>query len=185
MYFIQHCFTCCPSDSTVSEDAAGLPRTVVTLVVPVRRSNHWSARSHPQAQDFFYKKDNKKRKNRNKNWRKQEGGKDTEERKWVITEKREWNRIAIDGKQRRKFKKYEMEKKKKIFQMNAYLNLHLTFIALLWIYSWFLQRLDLIKLQYFVKYVKGMRKGLGISIWIAMANLNILKYRFMPISHNY
>ncbi len=47
-----------------------------------------------------------------------------------------------------------MEKKKKIFQMNAYLNLHLTFIALLWIYSWFLQRLDLIKLQYFVKYVQ-------------------------------
>ncbi len=83
------------------------------------------------------------------------------ENEWLseLRKQREWNWIAIDGKQRRKFKKYEMEKKKKIFQMNnAYLNLHLTFIALLWIYSWFLQRLDLIKLPCFVKYVKEWEK---------------------------
>jgi hypothetical protein len=38
---------CHPSDSTVSEDAAGFePRTVATLIVTVRRSNQ-SARSQP------------------------------------------------------------------------------------------------------------------------------------------
>ncbi len=42
MYNIQHCFTCRPSDSTVSEDAGIEPRTVAT-----RRSSH-SARSYPQ-----------------------------------------------------------------------------------------------------------------------------------------
>ncbi len=45
MYFIQHCFICRPSDSTVSEDARNKPRTVATLEF-ARRSNH-SARSHP------------------------------------------------------------------------------------------------------------------------------------------
>jgi hypothetical protein len=43
-YVIQHCFICRPSDSTVSEDAGIEPRTVATLVLTARRSNH-SARS--------------------------------------------------------------------------------------------------------------------------------------------
>jgi len=47
MYFIQPCFNCRPSDSTVSEDAGIEPRTVATSALPFRRSNH-SARSHPQ-----------------------------------------------------------------------------------------------------------------------------------------
>jgi hypothetical protein len=46
MYFIQHCFTCRPSDSTVSEDAGIEPRTVATSALAVRRSRH-SATSHP------------------------------------------------------------------------------------------------------------------------------------------
>jgi hypothetical protein len=46
MYFIQHCFTCRPSDPTVSEDAGIELRTVATPTLAVRRSNH-SARSHP------------------------------------------------------------------------------------------------------------------------------------------
>jgi hypothetical protein len=47
MCVIQHCFICCPpSDFTVSEDAGTEPRTVATLLMPVRRSNH-SAKSHP------------------------------------------------------------------------------------------------------------------------------------------
>ncbi len=40
------CIICCPSDSTVSEDAGIEPRTVATAAMAVRRSNH-SARSHP------------------------------------------------------------------------------------------------------------------------------------------
>jgi hypothetical protein len=47
MYVIQLCFICPPSDSTVSEDAGIEPRTVATLALTVRRSNHL-ARSHPQ-----------------------------------------------------------------------------------------------------------------------------------------
>ncbi len=46
MYFIQHCFICRPSDSTVSEDAGIEPRTVATSALGVRRSSH-SATSHP------------------------------------------------------------------------------------------------------------------------------------------
>ncbi len=46
MYCIQHCFTCRPSDSHVSEDAEIEPKTVATLALTVRRSNH-SARYHP------------------------------------------------------------------------------------------------------------------------------------------
>ncbi len=46
MYFIQHCFICRPSDSTVSAVAGMEPRTVATSALAVRRSNH-SARSHP------------------------------------------------------------------------------------------------------------------------------------------
>jgi hypothetical protein len=46
MHFMQHCFICRPSDSTVSEDARFAPRTVATLALSVRRSNH-SDRSHP------------------------------------------------------------------------------------------------------------------------------------------
>jgi hypothetical protein len=48
MYYIQHCFICCPSDFTVSEDAGIEPRTVATLTLAVRGSNH-SVRSHPQS----------------------------------------------------------------------------------------------------------------------------------------
>jgi hypothetical protein len=46
-YYIQHCFICRPSDSTVPTDAGMEPRTVATGALTVRRSNHW-ARSHPQ-----------------------------------------------------------------------------------------------------------------------------------------
>jgi hypothetical protein len=46
LYYNQHCFICCPSDSTVSEDAGIEPRTVATTALAVRCSNH-SARSHP------------------------------------------------------------------------------------------------------------------------------------------
>jgi hypothetical protein len=56
MYFIQHCFICCPpSDSNVSEDAEIEHRTVATFALAARRSNHWgrshphSARSHPHS----------------------------------------------------------------------------------------------------------------------------------------
>ncbi len=40
MYIIQHCFIYCPSLSTVSEDALIKPRTVATLALTARRSNH-------------------------------------------------------------------------------------------------------------------------------------------------
>ncbi len=40
MYFIQHCFICRPSDSTVSEDAEIEQKTDVTSALAVRRSNH-------------------------------------------------------------------------------------------------------------------------------------------------
>jgi hypothetical protein len=46
MFVIQHWFTCRPSDSTVSEEAGIEPRTVTTLVLTARRSNH-SAKSYP------------------------------------------------------------------------------------------------------------------------------------------
>ncbi len=39
MYFIQHCFICHPTDSTVSEDAGIEPRTAI-LTLAVRRSNY-------------------------------------------------------------------------------------------------------------------------------------------------
>ena len=45
-YLIQHSFVCYNSDSAVSEDAGIEPRTVETLALTARRSNH-SARSHP------------------------------------------------------------------------------------------------------------------------------------------
>jgi hypothetical protein len=45
MYFIQHCFICRPSDSTLSEDAGIEPKTVATSALAARRSNH-PARSH-------------------------------------------------------------------------------------------------------------------------------------------
>jgi hypothetical protein len=47
MYFIQHCFICRPSDSTVSEDAGIEPRSVATSALAVRRSSLWAI-SHPQ-----------------------------------------------------------------------------------------------------------------------------------------
>ncbi len=40
MYFIQHCFICRPSDSTVPEDPGIEPRTVATFALAVKRSNH-------------------------------------------------------------------------------------------------------------------------------------------------
>ncbi len=52
MYDFRHCFICRPSDTTVSEDAGIEPRTVVTTVLAVRRSNH-SARYHPNL-NFLY-----------------------------------------------------------------------------------------------------------------------------------
>jgi hypothetical protein len=39
-YFIQHCFICRPSDSTVPMDAGIEPRAVATVALAVRRSNH-------------------------------------------------------------------------------------------------------------------------------------------------
>jgi hypothetical protein len=45
MAFLEHCFICRPSDSTVSEDAGIKSRTVATSALAARRSNH-SARSH-------------------------------------------------------------------------------------------------------------------------------------------
>jgi hypothetical protein len=39
-YYIQHCFICRPSDSTVPTDAGIEPRTVATGALAVRRSNH-------------------------------------------------------------------------------------------------------------------------------------------------
>jgi hypothetical protein len=62
IYDIQHCFIRRPSDFTVSEDAGIEPRTVATLTLTDRRSNHstrsylhsarshsHSARSHPHS----------------------------------------------------------------------------------------------------------------------------------------
>ncbi len=61
-YFIQHCFICCPSDSTVSEYAGIATMTIATSALAVRRSNNsvisqprsaishpFSARSHPHS----------------------------------------------------------------------------------------------------------------------------------------
>ncbi len=39
-FYIQHCFICRPSDSTVPTDAGIVPRTVATGALAVRRSNH-------------------------------------------------------------------------------------------------------------------------------------------------
>ncbi len=39
-YYIQHCFICRPSDSTVPTDAGIEPRTVATGALAVRRSSH-------------------------------------------------------------------------------------------------------------------------------------------------
>jgi hypothetical protein len=39
-YYIQHCFICRPSDSTVPTDAGIEPRTVATCALAVRRSNN-------------------------------------------------------------------------------------------------------------------------------------------------
>ena len=53
-YFIQHCFICRPSDSTVPTDAGIAPRTVARIAFAARRSNH-QARSHPyQARSHPY-----------------------------------------------------------------------------------------------------------------------------------
>jgi hypothetical protein len=38
-YYIQHCFICRPSNSTVPTDAGIEPRTVATSALAVRRSN--------------------------------------------------------------------------------------------------------------------------------------------------
>ncbi len=46
MYFIQHCFICRPSDSTMSEDTGIERRTVATSGSAVRRTSH-SVTSHP------------------------------------------------------------------------------------------------------------------------------------------
>ncbi len=49
----EHCFICRFSDFIVSEDAETEPRTVATLALTARRSNH-SAKSHPSA-DLLYR----------------------------------------------------------------------------------------------------------------------------------
>ncbi len=56
MYDIQHCVICCPTNSTVSEDAGIEPRTVATTALAVRRCNrnrldliHNSTRSNPHS----------------------------------------------------------------------------------------------------------------------------------------
>jgi hypothetical protein len=64
MHVIQHCFIFRSSDSTVSDDAGIEPRTVASLALTTRRSDHFArgdpihtwldlihklARSHPQA----------------------------------------------------------------------------------------------------------------------------------------
>jgi hypothetical protein len=54
MYFIQHCFICRPSDSTVSVDAGIEPRTVATALAD-RRSVQL-ARSHPLIKNFAFTK---------------------------------------------------------------------------------------------------------------------------------
>ncbi len=52
-YIIQHCFICRPSDFTVSEDAGIEPRTVTTLALAARRSNHLAG-SHPLTRSHPY-----------------------------------------------------------------------------------------------------------------------------------
>jgi hypothetical protein len=51
IYVIQHCFIDCPTDSNVSEDAGIEPRTVATVALTARRSNH-SARSHSHSAEL-------------------------------------------------------------------------------------------------------------------------------------
>jgi hypothetical protein len=51
MYVIQHCVICHPLDSTVSEDAGIEPRTVATLALTARGSNHL-AKSHPHRIEY-------------------------------------------------------------------------------------------------------------------------------------
>jgi hypothetical protein len=48
VYIILHCFICRPSDSTVLEDAGIEPRTIATLALTARRSNHlaWYCKSN-------------------------------------------------------------------------------------------------------------------------------------------
>jgi hypothetical protein len=41
MYFIQHCYICRPSDSTVSKDGGIEPMTVATLVLAFRPFQHF------------------------------------------------------------------------------------------------------------------------------------------------
>ncbi len=53
-YFIQHCFVCRPSDSAVSEDAGIKPRTVTTLELAVRHTNHWARSLHFDIYKYVY-----------------------------------------------------------------------------------------------------------------------------------
>ncbi len=53
MYFIQHCFVCRPSDFSVSEGGGIEPRTIASLALAVRRSNH-SVRSHLHLDYLLY-----------------------------------------------------------------------------------------------------------------------------------
>jgi hypothetical protein len=46
-YFIQHCFICRLSGSTVLDDAGIKLRTVVTSALAVRRSNYLAKSHHP------------------------------------------------------------------------------------------------------------------------------------------
>jgi hypothetical protein len=53
MYVIQHCFICRPSDSTVSDFSGIELKTVATLALTARRSNH-SAKSYPHYTYILY-----------------------------------------------------------------------------------------------------------------------------------
>jgi hypothetical protein len=54
IYSIQHCFICCPSDSTVSVDAGIETRTVVTYELAVRPVYH-SAKAHSNTKPQSHK----------------------------------------------------------------------------------------------------------------------------------
>jgi hypothetical protein len=56
MYYIQHCFICRPSDSTVSEDAGTEPRTVATTALTVGALTTWLNLIHEIYQFFLVKK---------------------------------------------------------------------------------------------------------------------------------
>ncbi len=53
VYIIQHCFICRSSDSALSEDARIEPKTVATLALTARRSNHSSIKASCYPPNFL------------------------------------------------------------------------------------------------------------------------------------